>query len=184
LNYLTPGAPAGGIWTDGKILVMHRQAQLPPNCIKCNAPGDNRPLKRNLTWHAGWAYLIILLNLIIYIIVAAIISSRATIYVGLCPRHRARRRLHMMIAWILFIASIAALIAAANVGGGRSSEGLIAGLMVGGFLLLLTSLIWAVVVSYMIVSPKKMDAQYIWLKGAGPEYLAQFPPMPTGPQVY
>src|SRR5258706_2992849 len=38
LNYLTPGAPAGGIWTYGNILVMHRQAQLPPNCIKSGAP--------------------------------------------------------------------------------------------------------------------------------------------------
>ena len=90
----------------------------------------------------------------------------------------------MLIAWILFIASIAALILAANVGGGRSSENLIAGLVVCGILLLLASLIWAVVVSYMIVSPNKMDPQYIWLKGAGPEYLAQFPPMPGGPQIF
>ncbi len=35
LNYVTPGAPAGGIWTYGGVLVMHKQAQLPPQCIKC-----------------------------------------------------------------------------------------------------------------------------------------------------
>jgi len=163
---------------------MHRQAQLPPNCIICGAPGDRQLMKRKLTWHPWWVYLVILANLIIYIIVAAIISSRATIYVGVCARHRARRRLHMMIAWLLFIGSIVALITAANLGGGRRNGDLMAALIIGGIVMLLASLIWAVVISTMIVSPKKIDAQYVWLKGAGPEYLAQFPPMPGGPQLY
>jgi hypothetical protein len=182
LNYLTPGAPAGGIWTYGSILVMHKQAELPPQCIKCGAPADGQPLKRKLSWHSSWVYALILVNLIIYIIVAAVISQRATILVGVCAKHRARRRTHMLIAWLLFFGSIVAFVVAGNLG--RGNNDLVGGLIIGGVVLVLASLIWAVVVGQMIVTPYKIDPQYVWLKGVGPEYLAQFPPMPGGPQVY
>jgi len=181
LDYLTPGAAGGGIWTYGNILVMHRQAELPTQCIKCGAPGDGTLMKRKLSWHPSWAYLIILANLIIYIIVAAIISHRATIMVGLCPKHRARRRTHMLIAWLLFFAAIVAFFVAGNLG--RGNDDLVAALIIGGITLILASLIWAVVVGQMIVTPYKIDPQYVWLKGVGKEYLDQFPPMPAGPQV-
>lgn len=181
LDYLTPGAPGGGIWTYGNVLVMHKQAELPPQCIKCGAPGDGQPLKRKLSWHSPWIYLVILANLIIYIIVAAVVAQRATIYVGLCAKHRARRRMHMMIAWLLFAGAIVAFFVAGNLG--RGNDDLVAGLIIGGICMILASLIWAVVVGQMIVTPHKIDPQYVWLKGVGPEYLAQFPPMPGGPQV-
>src|SRR5215212_7562549 len=178
LAYLTPGAPSSGIWSYGNILVMHRQAELPPQCIKCGAPGDGIPMKRKLRWHSPWVYALILINLIVYVIVAVVISSRATIYVGVCARHRARRRLHIIIAWLLFFGSIAAYTVAVNVGAGRGSAELMTGLFIGGSALVLASFFWAVVVGQMIVRPYKIDPQYVWLKGAGQEYLAQFPPMP------
>jgi hypothetical protein len=182
LEYLTPGAPAGGVWSYGNILVMHRQAQLPPTCIKCGAPGDGVPMKRKLTWHPWWVYLLILANLIIYIIVAAIVSSRATVYVGVCARHRAKRRTHLAIAWLLFLGALVAFFVAGNLG--RGNDDLVAALVISGIVMILAALIWAVVISSMICTPYKIDPQYVWLKGAGAEYLAQFPPMPGGPQVY
>src|SRR6266567_9137820 len=59
IPYYTPTAQhgGGGVWNYGGVLVMHKQAQLPPQCIKCCAPADGPPLKRKLTWHPGWVYL-------------------------------------------------------------------------------------------------------------------------------
>src|SRR3954471_6427408 len=42
---------SGGIWNYGGTLVMHKQAQLPPQCIKCCAPIEGQPLKRKVYWH-------------------------------------------------------------------------------------------------------------------------------------
>lgn len=41
--------PSGGVWRDGKLLVMHKKAVLPDRCVKCNQPAGGRRLKRSLS---------------------------------------------------------------------------------------------------------------------------------------
>jgi hypothetical protein len=175
LNYVTPGAPAGGVWNYGGVLVMHKQAQLPPQCIKCCAPADGPPLKRKLTWHPGWLYVLILFpGILIYAIVALVIQERATIYVSLCEKHRARRRMHLAIAWGIFLASLASfyVIVETPFLFGKE-EGF---WIVTGTTGLMISLIYAVFNS-RVVTPFKMDPQYVWLKGICPQFVNQFPTM-------
>ena len=60
-----------GVWRDGDILVMHKEAVLPDRCIKCNAPCNGYRLKRNLSWHRPAWFLLIFISLWIYLIVFA-----------------------------------------------------------------------------------------------------------------
>jgi len=177
VSYYTPTAQhgAGGVWNYGGVLVMHKQAQLPPQCIKCCEPADGPPLKRKLTWHPGWVYLLILPGLLFYAIVAMAIQEKATVYVSLCEKHRARRRMHLYIVWGIFLASIAAFFLAGNTRNQDSQ----AFLIIGGILGILISLIYAMILS-RLVSPDKIDAQYVWLKGINPQYVNQFPSMQQG----
>jgi hypothetical protein len=173
VSYFTPtGVGGGGVWNYGGILVMHKQAQLPPQCIKCCAPAEGKPLKRKLTWHPGWVYLLILPGLLFYAIVAMSIQEKATISVGLCGKHRSRRRMHLWIAWLIFFASIAFFFIAANVPG-REMPAYYA---LCGTLGLLISATYALVIA-RLVTPHKIDPQYVWLNGVSREFAGQFPAM-------
>ena len=166
----SPESTDGGVWRDGDILVMHKQAVLPDRCIKCNSPADGDRLRRKLSWHhPGW-FLLVLVSLWIYIIVALCIRHKATIDIGICEQHRARRRNGIIAAWLVALAGIVAIVIGA-------SNNSLAGLIALGAVLILASLIMGLVFSN-IVSPKKIDEYYVWLKNVNPEYLAQFPAVP------
>ena len=173
ISYYSPTAQyGGGVWNYGGVLVMHKQAQLPPQCIKCCAPAEGEPLKRKLTWHPGWVYLLILPGILIYAIVALAIQEKATVYVSLCEKHRARRRMNLWIAWLIFFGSIACFFIAANV---RGRDMPVYWTMAGIFGILI-ALIYSVFNS-RVVTPDKIDAQYVWLKGICPQFVNQFPSM-------
>lgn len=97
------------LWRSGKDLIMFKDAPLPERCIKCNGPAPGAGLKRNLTSGAPAIYLVILYRLLnpvaaTVILVAAMVythvnQTRATVFVGICDRHRAGRRLAMGVAW-------------------------------------------------------------------------------------
>ena len=62
------------------MLVLHKQAPLPDICLKSNLPATRR-LKRNLQWHHPAVYLALLVNLIVYVVVAMIVQKRATLFI-------------------------------------------------------------------------------------------------------
>ena len=53
-----PAAEAG-VWRDGRLLVMHKSAQLPDRCVKSNQPADGR-LLRKMYWHHPLIFLSLL----------------------------------------------------------------------------------------------------------------------------
>src|SRR5882762_3300178 len=78
-GYVLPPPPTiGGIWRDSSTLVMTKDASLPDRCVKCNAPANGLRLKRRLAWHSPVLYLLIVLAVLIYVILAGILSKRAT----------------------------------------------------------------------------------------------------------
>jgi hypothetical protein len=157
-----------GLWRDGKTLVMNREAALPARCVKCGEPVAALSLKRKLTWHSPWWYVLVLVNLLIYALVAVIISKRATIQVGLCDRHRGRRKLLMISAWLLVAAAIVMFFLAAGV---NANSGLwvalgVLGLLVAGILGVIAS---------RVVLPKRITKERIWLTGIHPSILETLP---------
>ena len=150
----------------GKQLVMSHDAQLPDRCIKCNSSEGVTQLTRKLSWHSPAIYAVILLNILIYAIVATIVSKKATIRVGLCDRHRKRRQIGLALMWssVLFLLlSIGFAIADAS-----------PWLILAGLVVLLAGLIAGGIMAY-VVTPARIDLDYIRLKGVCPAYLAELP---------
>ena len=157
----------GGLWRSGKYLVMHRDCQLPDRCVKCNKPATGYRLKRNLTWHTPWLYLLFIAAWLIYLIVAAIVSKKARIQIGLCEEHRGIRQRDIIITWILVLSGIFSL-GAATVMNPTWVYGL------SGLGLLLVALIYGIW-RVPMVQPKRIDEQHVWLHGVSEEFMAELP---------
>jgi hypothetical protein len=166
-GYVLPPPPnTGGVWRDNDTLVMTKDALLPDQCVKCNAPTHGFRLKRNLSWHHPALALLIFAGLIIYLIVAVAVSKRATVHIGICAEHLQKRRNLLIVGWaMLAIGLITPVIAFANE---------YVGIALLGMLLVVVSAVWLVLVA-RVVKVKTIDDRYVWLKGIDPNYLAQFP---------
>ena len=167
-GYVLPPPPSsGGIWRDKATLILSKDASLPDQCVKCNAPANGVRLKRRLSWHHPAIYILILVAWIIYVILALVLRKQATVYLGLCAEHFQRRREYQAAGWVLLaIGLISPTVAfAAN----YPALGLL------GVLVLITSIIWLVVVT-RVVTVKKIDDRFVWLNGINANYLALFPP--------
>ena len=158
----------GGVWRDGQRLVMRKLALLPDRCVKCNAPAHGRRLRRNLSWHNRWIYLLILISILIYVIVALCVRQTAKIDVAICERHLSKRRSGIAAGWLVFLLSVGLFVAAFVP---REPNPL---LILSAMILFLVSLIYAVAVSRLVV-PTLIDQEYVWLKGACPAYLDELP---------
>jgi len=170
LQYATPvGAAAdNAVWCDGTTLIVPHGTTLPPYCVKCNAPVEEPPVKRTYRWHNPLLYLIILFNLIIYAIVALIVRKKGRIQIHVCRHHVQRQWIAILLALVLTLGGLALLI-----GGGANDKPILA---VTGIVAFILGIV-AAFVSRMLY-PTKIDEHVLWLKGAGPEFCAQFPPAP------
>jgi hypothetical protein len=166
-GYVMPPPPSmGGVWRDNKTLVMTKEAALPDQCVKCNAPANGFKLKRKLSWHHPALYVVILVAWIIYLVLAVALSKRATVFLGLCPEHIKRRRTFIFIGWMMFaLGLITPILAFSN-----DYPGI--GLL--GLFLFLVSIFW-LVFSMRVLTVKKIDDRLVYLNGVDSNYLSQFP---------
>lgn len=168
----------GGVWRQGNLLVMHRMARLPDRCVKTNEPTSTR-LTQKLFWHHPAIYLSLLVNLIIYVVLANILGHRAKIEIGLGPEGLAWRRTVIWVSWLGGLGSVAAFIAAFQFDADTSPAFL--PLLLGGLLGTLAFAIFGLIF-VRVVSAKRIDHNYIWLKGVCPAYLQQLPEFPYSPR--
>ncbi len=88
-------APAQGCWRTARNEVyVSRYSDLPHRCVKCNEPARRGSKLRSYYWHSSAWYLLILLNLFVYAIVASFVRKKTQVSPGLCDEHsrqRARR---------------------------------------------------------------------------------------------
>jgi quinol-cytochrome oxidoreductase complex cytochrome b subunit len=167
-----------GVWSYGPILVMTKTAELPDFCLKCNQPTGGWKIKRKLTWHNPYWYLLILFNLLIYAIVAVIVRQTAKVNIPLCERHRRRRRWAIAWGWLLALAGIGAI-----VWGASRPETELSGLLVMiGIVAILVGLVGGIVGS-QVASVDKIDKRYVWLKKVPVGLLAKLPPWQPEPLV-
>ncbi len=158
-----------GVWRDGSQLVMCKDAGLPARCVKTNEPTD-RTLRRQLSWHNPFIYILVLSPLI-YIIVALIVQKRADIKVGLSPEGFRSRRWGIAIGWLsFFLGTVMIIVGVAN---SEPNNGwgiaIIVGL-VGGLIGIIVG-----IVKSRVVSPTKITDSHVWLKGVHADYLATLP---------
>ncbi len=154
------------MWREGKVLVMRKGGDFPDRCIKCNAPSVAPKRRVSLSWHSPWLYLLILLQIIVYAIVALIVRKTAKVHVGLCEQHQKRVLWSRVIGWGGLVVECA--LGYAAIATGRSELGLLA------LALLLPWLIAFIVVGRLLL-PQRIDDRYVRLKGCGPAFLASLP---------
>jgi hypothetical protein len=172
-GYVLPPPPSigkqdSGIWHKGKTLILTRDASLPLRCVKCNAFTQER-LKRKYSWHHPAIYVLLLVAWLVYLIVAMFVRKNATIELGLCEEHQARRRYGIMGTIALLLLGLAGFVVAIMAEDGTPA--------LIGLLLLIAALFVGLIVA-RVGYPTRIDDRYVWLKGFDPDYLQQFPAWP------
>lgn len=162
---LSPASPEG-IWRDGRILVLTPGSALPPRCIKCNAPALQPQKPRKVYWHQPWIYLLILLNVLIYLIVALIVRKQAVVAPGLCPNHRRRHWIGIAVGWSSLPLFFAMVIASA------ATDECLWGIL--GLVAFLAALVTGIILSRIVLADR-IDADFVRLKGCGNAFLDSFP---------
>lgn len=163
-----------GVWRDGNLLVMRKEAVLPNRCMECNAPAEGGWFKQVSIWFDP----LYLLLLPILPLVVVFIAHMATVELGLCASHfrlHQRDRELSNTTPLYFLGGIVlALIPFFG------EEWPIPFWWRAPFML--TAGAAMVIVSVRRVFPRKrvwackIDRDYVWYREVDPDYLAQFPP--------
>ena len=154
------------MWREGKVLVMRKGGDFPDRCIKCNAASVAPKRRYRLGWHSPWWYLLILLAILLYAIVAMIVRKKATIHVGLCERHQKRVVLGRIVGWGGFAVELALVLLSVSTGNPNYALAALG--------LALPWLIAAMVINRLVL-PVRIDDRYVRLKGCGPDFLRSLP---------
>ncbi len=170
--------PSGGIWRSGKLLVMQKNAVLPDICVKSNQETNGYRLKRQLSWHHPALFLSVLAAPIIYIILAMVMSKKATIHIGLSDEWRSKRLMRILFAWLLAAASVGCFFGGFALIGNQQTDPIAVALVIGSFVLFFTAAIFGSVGARMI-KVHHIDDYYVKFKGVHPDYLARFPEFGT-----
>ena len=165
----TAGMPGSGVWRDKSKMIVSKGAQFPDRCVKCNAPAHGSRLKRKLTWHHPAIYILILVATLIYLIVAMIVRKTATVQLGLCQEHMAKRRRNVVITWSIILLGVGGFVLTVIVGDNN--------FLLAGISLILAGIIYAVV-ALRIVTPARIDDKFAWLNGVNKDYLNELPQWP------
>ncbi|WP_342316468.1 hypothetical protein [Lysobacter sp. FW306-1B-D06B] len=156
----------GDCWRDGKELVVRPGCTLPGRCIKCNEPAAEPMQHARFYWHHPALYLVIFINLLIYLVIALIVRRRTPVTIGLCERHRMRRR-------VSTIGAISGtLLGVGLIGYGVSGDAPVVSMI--GVAMLLASLVCGIVGSRVLVVTR-IGENYTRFRGAGTEFLATLP---------
>ncbi len=160
---------------DGKRLVVPvLGAKLPSRCVKTNAvlteaEAITSAKERTLYWCTPWAALSILLNLLVYLVLYLVLRKKVKLSIPLGAGGRSIINKHRLIAWATGLGGLGLIIY------GFANIDTLAGLIVLGFVFLLGALIYGSIKGTAL-RPTKIKNGYVWLAGAGPEYLAELPP--------
>jgi hypothetical protein len=154
----------------GKELMVHASAELPAYCVKCNEDASiytgGAMVTQKYRWHHPAIYALIFSPLI-YVVVAAVLSKRATIQLPLCGNHLENRK---------------------NTGGFLIGAGVVSALIIFfvasagsgffAFFLFLASMIGIGLSHEYFYKPlrsTKIDNDYVYLKGVDSAYLSRLP---------
>ena len=173
--------PGEWVFRSGNQLVMHKLAKLPDRCVKSNQPADGRRLRRKLSWHHPLVYLAFLVHFLLFIILALVLSKRATIDVGLSEEWFRKRRRAILIGWLSVLLGIAVLAGSIAIVVNPNCQTPLVGWGIPlGLVMFLGGAIYGLMASRM-VAPARITDEYVWLKGVHPDYLADLPPWPNQP---
>lgn len=170
IPYATPAGigASNDVWREDGVLIARKGATLPSRCVKCNTLVSGESIRKKYSWHHPAILLIVLVNLLIYVIVALIVQKRGTIYIFVCPKHRRLRMTMISLGWLWGLGGLALVILGAANGSGW--------LAISGIAVFFAGIIAAILSRQLY--PKKIDDHFLWLKGACPAFMQEISPVP------
>lgn len=148
------------------------QGRLPRVCMTCGAPAEVERGKL-FSWHPGWVIVLIFIGLLVYVVVALVLTKRRRVWTPLCQRHA---NYWSVRAWYILggfgailLALIVWLVAGAN-GAAETQWWPMGGLAVGGAFL--AWLISAAVLQSVSIRPERITATKIGLLAIHPQFKA------------
>ena len=167
---------APGLWRDGNKLVMHKDGRLPGLCIRSGVKTSKR-LSRKMSWHNPWIAFTILAGLLVYVILAVVLTKRATIDLPLCESEKTKRRKMLRMLWLIGLACLglffAGLYFAIDQTFGRGSTLPVPIIILGAVGGIISLVIGQKVAG--VVKPTKITDTHVWLKGVHPSILENLP---------
>ena len=159
------------VWHERKTVIARKDAVFPPRCVKCNLPVEGNPIRRTFYWHHPGLFALILAGILVYAIIAIVLRKKGVVHFYVCPKHRQRRLIGLLLGWTGGIGGpVIAIAGAANNSGALATVGIavfIAGIVAALFA--------------RVLYPKKIDDHFVWLSGAGPEFLQSLSEVPAPP---
>lgn len=151
-------------WRDGPDLLARPHADLPCYCVKCGEPAaDYR--KRSFYWHSPWLYLLILVQMLVYLVVALIVRKQGHHQVGLCATHQGQRRRFILMAWLSLLPLFGGFVV-------ESGPALLLGLLA-----FFVMLFWGLI-GMRILKPRRITSELAVYSGVSPRLLARLPHYP------
>lgn len=137
--------------------------EFPRLCVRCGADAESDS-RQKFSWHPPWVILLILVALLVYLIVAVILTKKMTVTLPVCRRHRNHwlsRKLFVglgLLFWVVYV--IAAAVFADQLP--KEAVPVLIGVGIFGGL---GWLIAAVIFQNSAVKPKEITDRYIELTG-------------------
>jgi hypothetical protein len=150
-----------------------RRDLLPQVCMFCGAPAVTR-VKRTFSWCPGWVWILILVNLIVVLVVALILTKKMTVRVPTCHEHEGYWRRKNVYVGLSFVAivliSVGGLVIASSQaqGGGNDPTGFVC---VGSSVLFFAWLVVAAIASARGVRAVHITDDTVKLTGVHEEFV-------------
>lgn len=164
-----------GVWAYGDQLIVSHNAAFPPYCIKCGRPAEGQRFRKRFSWHPMWVYIFVIVALLIYVILAAVMSKRMKLELPLCAQHMEKYRMLRVAAAVLLLGSIPEMIVA----GTYLPDNYMGFGIAAGICALIAGVVCLILFNN-ILGVKGIDEFYGYFGNASQNFLATLPPPPPG----
>lgn len=158
-----------GIWRYGKSVILAQGHAFPQRCVKCNEPSVQPHREQKVYWHHPALYVLLLIWVIVYLVVALAVRKTAKIDPGLCEQHRRERRKWITIGWVGSLAGLFVFPMAAFAVGLETLPAM------SLTILCVLGIVVLAIVKSRVLYPQRIDDQYARLRGADERFLASLP---------
>lgn len=172
-----------GLWRQGKLIVVHPLAEMPPICVRTGTAGF-KSVKQKLEWRPAWVYLGLLGGVLPLLVLSLILTRRRTLSPWLSEEAYARRRRFLNLAWGGALLGLAMIVLCITLAAGFHDslpiglrDGTYATLAIGGTIGILAGILVGNF-SSPILKAKLIHEHYSLMAGASEEflqYLEEFP---------
>jgi hypothetical protein len=156
-------------------MIVSRDAVFPPYCLKCGRPAGPDFLRRQFSWHQSWIYAFLLIAILVYAILAAVLSKRMTLRLPLCAVHLQKYKTLRIASAVLLLGGVAEIVDAAAV---LPRDYMAVGITAGA-LALVAGCVCLVLLNGLL-RVHRMDDSFGYFSKACDGFLRRLPPPPAG----